>query len=175
VNYVNAADAWFQELMYDVYRIDRGDFDSFSSGNWDQMTRRNMPVVAINLDRRRYKGFELGSARQWIYQDLTLHILSEDPDERNQLLDVLSQQNDKTIWLYNLGLAKESGSYPFDLDYRGSPISGRKQYPDMIAPTGDGGYQYRGVKLGNIETRAVDSFGGRLHRGVLRVTVEGIL
>jgi hypothetical protein len=185
ISYVRASEPWFRELLFDSYRVDRDDFLAEGSGQWDQlaMTRRHMPVVAVELSTRRFEPYEIGGSAKLVYQDVIMYVLSEGEDDRNQIVDILSQQHDKTIWLYNRGRIKEGTdflgnpvSFPYDLDMNGSPISSPLQFPDLVAATGDGGFQYRKVVVGDMRVQVMDQvYQGRLYRGVLRTTFEGIV
>jgi len=177
VSYVRASEPWFRELLYDSYRIDRSDFLSEGSGQWDQLmsTKRHLPVVGVEVGGRRFEPYEIGGSFSYVFQDITMYVLSENEDERNQIVDILSQQHDKTIWIYNRGLLKDQNKYPPDLDIYGSPVANPLQFPELVAPTGDGGYQYRKVVLGDVRVQVMDQIHDQLYRGLLRTTFEGIV
>jgi hypothetical protein len=178
ISYVKGSEPWFRELLFDAYRIDRPDFFGEGSGQWDQIAknRRHLPVVAIEMGGRRFEPFEIGSSKNYVFQDAVIYVLAESEDERNQIVDIISQQHDKTIWIYHRGRLKESGTYPYDLNRLGSPIDSPLQFPQLVAPTGDGGFRYRKVVLGDMRVQVMDRLsGGRLWRGMLRTTFEGIV
>ena len=177
VSYVKSGDGYFQELLFESYRVDRNDFLASGSGQWDQLagSRRQMPVVGVELANRRYSPYELGSSQNYVFQDVIFYVLSESEDDRNQIVDTIAQQYDKTIWLYNRGLIKENDVYPVDLDYNGSPVSGAMQFPELVAETGNvGGFQYKKVALGNMGVTTMEYRNG-IWRGILRTTVQGII
>jgi len=176
ISYARATDPWFREILFDSYSIERSDRLVEGSGQWDQLSqmRRHMPVVGVELAARRYEGYELGSAQHYVYQDVVMYVLAESEDERNQIIDIISQQNNKTIWLYNRGRAKESATYPYDLDIYGSPVASPLQFPQLVAATGDGGHRYKTATLGDCRITGM-SLINSIYRGILRTTFESII
>lgn len=177
VNYVRATEPWFQELMFDSYKIDRTDYLISSSGQWGQLssTRRTLPVVGIELvNRQGFKGYELGGG-QYVYQDVIFYVMADNEDDKNQLVDILSMQNGKCIYMFNRGLLKESANYPYDLDYRGVPVDSPLQYTQLVAPTGDGGYRWRTAKFTNTKSDSMQAVNSWLYRGYVRTTCEIIM
>jgi hypothetical protein len=184
ISYVRANEPWFKELLFDSYRIDRNDFLAEGSGQWHQLaqTRRHMPVVGIELANRRFEPYEIGSSNHYVYQDVVMYVLTEDEDDRNQIVDILSQQHGKVIWTYNRGKIKDgtdflgnSVDFPYDLDMYGSPVTTPLQFTSLVAPTGDGGFRYRKVVMGDVRVQLMDQINGWLYRGLLRTTFEGIV
>ena len=109
-----------------------------------------------------------------MYQDVLLHVLSETKDERDKILDILGNQNDKVIWLPDRGLMKESAQFPVDIDYACRPVSNPMQYPEVIAPTGEGGFRWTNCMLQNANSQVMQTTNNWLYRGVVRLTCEAI-
>jgi hypothetical protein len=176
ISYTRASETWFQEILYDSWRIDRDDYLIQGSGQWDQLARnrRVMPVVGVELANRRFEPYEMGTLRNWVYQDVVMYVLAESEEDRNQIVDILSQQHDKTIWTYNRGLMKENATYPVDLDMNGSPVASPMQFPQLVAATGDGGFRYQKVAIGDMRVTQMEHQNG-VYRGVLRSTFQGVL
>ena len=177
LNVVKSEEHWFQELMYDSYRYDRADYMTAGSGNWDQLaqTRRQMPVVGVELvNRRGYKGYQLGGG-QWVFQDILFYVCAENSDDARQYADIFANQNDMTIWIPNRGLMKEDARYPIDLDYRGVPLANPMQFPQIVAPTGQGGFQWRKVQFTNTHEDGMEPVNNWLYRRVVRSSLEIIM
>jgi hypothetical protein len=111
-------------------------------------------------------GYQLGGG-QIVYTDILFHCIAEDEVTRNKLVDIVSLQNNKTIHLYNSNSINENNDYP--TDYRGVPVSGALQYPDLVE-------KYPGGKLFFKETVVQDmtSIDSNIYGGVVRITTEGI-
>ena len=167
---------WLQELMYGSLDVQRSDFRVAGSGSHNQLSeaRRQMPTIGIELSQRRgYQPYQLGGG-QFVYQDVLLYVLSEHKDERDKIINILSNQNDKVIELPDRGLMKESAQFPVDIDVFGRPVSNPMQYPNIIAPTGDGGFRWARCMLRNAQSQVMQTTNDWLYRGVVRITCESI-
>jgi hypothetical protein len=167
---------WLQELLYGSLQVQRSDWLVAGSGSHNQLAeaRRQMPTVGLELSQRRgYHPYQLGGG-QFVFQDVLLYVLAESKDERDKLLDVLGNQNDKVIVLPDRGLMKEGAQFPVDIDVKGRPVSSPMQYPSIVAPTGDGGFQWARCMLRNAQSQVMQSTNNWLYRGVVRFTCEAI-
>lgn len=163
---------WLQELMYGSLKVQR----VAGSGSHNQLAeaRRQMPTIGLELSQRRgYHPYQIGGG-QFVFQDVLLYVLAESKDERDKLLDILGNQNDKVIELPDRGLMKESAQFPVDIDVLGRPVSNPIQYPGMIAPTGDGGFRWARCMLQNAQSQVMQTTNNWLYRGVVRMTCESI-
>jgi len=167
---------WLQELLYGSLKVSRSDFLVAGSGSHNQLAeaRRQMPTVGLELSQRQgYHPYQLGGG-QFVFQDVLLYVLAESKDERDKLLNILSNQNDKVIWLPDRNLMKESVQFPVDIDVQGRPVSSPMQYPDIVAATGDGGFRWTSCMLRNAQSQVMQTTNNWLHRGVVRLTCEAI-
>jgi hypothetical protein len=172
MSFVRANEPWFRELMFDSYHIERKDFLAAGSGQWDQLAevRRQLPAVGIELvNRRGFRPYQIGGG-QWVDQDVLMYIVAENETDMNQWIDVLSFQNDRTVWLLNRKRMKEDVNYPLDLDYKGSPVSNAMQYPQLVKPTGQGGFAWTNVDMLDTRAETMESVNGWLYRAVVRST-----
>lgn len=172
-----AACPWFYDLMYEPYKVGRAEYLSAGSGSWAQLPeiRRQLPVIGIEVVDNRYQSpYALGGG-QWTTQDVLMYIASDNKVDRDQWIDVLSMQNDRTIWLPNRKLMKENGNYPLDLDYKGMRVTNPMQYPQLIAPTGDGGFAWTTALVGHTRAQMMDTVNNWLFRAVVRSSFTVIL
>jgi hypothetical protein len=151
IKVVNANDIpWFQEAHTRSFRVDDNAYIS-GSGIWSQtsQTRLELPVVAVEvLENKEYEGYQLGGS-QWVRNDVVLHIISEDDSMSYRLADILSQQKDKTIYIFDTN--RIAGNNAFSLNYDGSKSSNPMVYPDLVQHSGDGGYRYTdGLEAGKL-------------------------
>jgi len=104
---------------------DKGDF-AVSSEN-----RVQLPAVVIEtIARSDSKPFRLGDKSLIINQDILLHILADNPKDKNNIIDILRLQEDRTIWLYNTNEIIKSGLYP--LNYNGSKNLNGQNYETIV-------------------------------------------
>jgi len=177
MSFTPAHTPFFRELMYESHRIDRNDYLQMGSGAWGQISniRRSLPVIGVEIvPHRTYRPYQLGGG-QWVEQSVVLHIMADNDFEKNQWIDILSMQNDKTVYLINRKRLKESGNYPYDLDYRGVPVNNPTQYPLLTQPTGDGGYRWTKGYISDAIGQSLDPINGWLYRGMVTFTTTIIL
>ncbi len=171
--HVHRADTapWWDELQYGSLRPDDSHFGQTGSGDWSILAnhRVQLPAVIIEIvPRRDFEGYQLGDLTQWVNQDALLHVLAQSRWERNQLLDILSFQNDKTIWLFDSNLIAADTGFP--LDFRGMLLPNPNMYPHFVQV----GSKYRWKKCQFIDTRIseVRTMNPRLHEGTVRTTLR---
>ena len=178
-----ASENHIQELMYNSY--DMEDVNSYliaSSGIRNRLGERRvqMPVVALELvSSPARQPFQLGGG-EIVYNDMLFHIFAENEFDKNNIRDVLLNQNDKVFYLINRGLMQTKPGYPFQLNSLGYPNSNVKQYPDLVAPTGtwqtinDGGFRERSARWENVTSSDMGPVNGWLHRCTVRATFSVI-
>lgn len=164
---------WWRELQYDSYRVDDAQFAVHTSGSWGILSnhRVQLPAVVIEIvPRRKFEGYELGNWAMWVEQDVLFHIFSQTRQERNKLIDIISMQNDKTIFLYNINDVIENGK--FALDANGTYVSGSPMYPDLVESRGNGGFRQRKCLFQNTVVSEIESHNPSLHEGTIRMTMK---
>ena len=164
---------WFQELQFRSYRVDSSHYNQTTTGDWSigAQHRSQMPAIIIEaVSRGRSRPYELGNGSLVKEQDVLFHVVAETRSMRNTLLDIISQQNDKQIWLFNTNTVADDSAYP--LDYRGM-LSGTNMYPDLVGP--DSEYRWRKCFFKNANISEVESINPNLYQGVVRVTAEIII
>jgi len=155
INTTNASNIpWFRKGQTRSFRVDDSSY-IVNSGVWNDLAenRVQFPTVAVEAVGKNYKGYQLGGY-QYAYTDVVLHIISEDPRTAKRLASVLAEQNESDIYLFDTGKMGDDNRFP--LDYRGEIASGAICYPDLIKPTGDGGFRYTSKSQGG-KMRIYDS------------------
>ena len=163
---------WWDELQYNSMRVDDSTFSQISSGNWGSLAnhRVQMPAVVIEaVPRRTYQPYELGSAKNFITQDVLFHIVAESRWWRNQLVDIISVQKDKTLMLYDSDKLADAGAFP--LDYRGMAISPQYNYSGIVNTPS---YQFTSARITDMGVTEMESYNSRLYEGTVRASFEVI-
>lgn len=158
---------WWDEIQYDSYRVDDPTLDSVGSGNWQILANHRVQLPAVIIEavpRRSFRPYEMGNVSNYVYQDILFHVMAESRWFRNQLLDIISFEKDRTIWLYDNNLVADVTGYP--LDYRGMRV-GSNMYPDLVD-----NYRFKKARFYNMTVAEMQSPTSRLHRGVVRATLE---
>jgi len=169
--YVADQAPWFDELQHNSHRVDDSTYHSIGSGNWQILgnSRVQMPAVVIEaVPRRSFKPYEMGSVGNYVYQDVLFHVISESRWWRNQLVDIVSLEKDRTIWLYDNNLIASATGYP--LDHRGMTVDDPKMYSTLVDD-----YRYKMARFYNANVIEMESFSSRLHKGVVRATFEIVM
>jgi hypothetical protein len=162
---------WWDEIQYDSFRVDDPTLYNAGSGNWQILAnnRVQLPAVVIEaVPRRTLRPYELGSLGNYVYQDVLFHILSESRWWRNQLIDVISLEKDRTIKLYDNNQVADATGYP--LDYRGMRNSSPLMYPTLVD-----NYEFKLARYYNIIVTEMESPNSRFHRGTVRATFEVVM
>jgi hypothetical protein len=171
INVVYASNLpWLREFQYRTLEPNsfftnqnRGDFTLPAEA------RVQLPAIAVEVvPRRTFSGYQLGGG-QYIYTDVIFHCLAEDAYTRNQLLDIVSLQNEKIFFMFNSDKIAKSGAFP--LDYAGVPVSGALRYPEIIEQYSD---TKRQIRLRDMTVQNMDAVNTNFHGGVVRVTTEYI-
>ena len=162
---------WWDELQYDSLRPDNLHFSATSSGTWSILANHRVQLPSVILEivpRRDFEPYQLGDLTQWINQDVLFHVVSQSKWERNQLLDIISFQNDKTIWLFDSNLIAADTGFP--LDFRGMLLPNPNMYPHFVQ-TGSK-YQWLKCQFTNTNISEVRTLNSRLHKGSVRTTLR---
>lgn len=141
---------------------DKGDFSIGSEH------RVQLPAVVIETTARsNSRPFRLGDKSLYIEQDLLLHILSDNPQDKNNIIDILRVQEDRVIWLYNTDAVVKSGVFP--LNYNGSKNVNGQNYDTII---NEPLFQWNKCRLTKINISDITFTNMRMFGGVVRITNE---
>jgi len=141
INVIRSEDVPFlREGHTNSFRIDDSAYVS-NSGIWNNITQKRieLPCIAIETVKNLYnRPYQLGGGF-YSEGDVILHVITEDCGFADRIGNILVNQKDKVLLLFDSNYIKNNSYYP--LDYRGSIAQNAKTYPQMIAWSGDGGYR----------------------------------
>lgn len=169
--YVADQAPWWDELQYDSFRVDDATFSSVGSGNWQLLANHRVQLPAIVIEavpRRSFRPYEMGTVGNYVYQDVLFHILAESRWWRNQLVDVVSLEKDRTIWLYDNNSIADVTGYP--LDFRGMTVTNPTMYPTFVDD-----FRFKRARIFNSSVTEMRSPNSRLYVGTVRSTFEIIM
>lgn len=156
---------WLREIQYRTLDLNKIDNSSFTL---PPEMRIQLPAIAVEVvPRRTMKGFQLGGG-QWVYTDVLFHCIAEDEITRNNLIDIVSFQNDKNIVFFDSDSVVKSGDAP--LDYRGVPVSGALRYPELVSTHSSFKAQFT-----NSNVQGMELINSNFYTGIVRSTLEVIL
>ena len=110
---------------------------------------------------------ELGSTANILRQDLLLHIFTENPVHRNNIVDILLKQKDKALNLYNINKVVKNNIQ--SLNYRGEANISRLNYDQIV---NNDYYALKRCYIHDAVLSELQSFSASLHHGVVRWTME---
>lgn len=140
---------WLRLAQNDSFRIDDTDFLS-GSGLWSNYgeTRIQLPTIAIEVLTGKKQGFQIGGG-QYTRNRVNFFVIGEDKATVDRLANIIDNQREKTIYLYDSNKMASDGKFP--LNQFGTPNSGFLTYPALVQYSGDGGYRLtRGVLWGKL-------------------------
>jgi len=159
---------WVREVQYRTQDVPSS-FDTDGKGDYEMPPemRLQLPAIAVEIvPRRRYRGYQVGGG-QFTYTDVLFHCVAQDGTMSNKLVDIVANQNDKTIFMFNSNTMAASGAFP--LDYQGVPVSGAKEYPSIIEDYAD-----KRLRFTNSKGSEVKMINTNFNAGIVRITAEVI-
>jgi hypothetical protein len=98
---------------------------------------------------------------------MLLHVLSDTPNQKNNIIDVIRLQEDRVIWLYNTKEIINSGIYP--LNYNGSKnINGQNYYTIVNNPN----YRWIRCQITDVNISEINFTNIRMYGSVIRLSNE---
>jgi hypothetical protein len=159
---------WLAEVQYRSLDLS-SNFNTVKKGDFElpSESRVQLPAIAVEIvPRRTLRGYQLGGG-QFVETDVLFHCLAEDEFTRNKLIDIVSLQNDKTIYMFNSNNIANSGDFP--LNYMGVPCSGALRYPELLEK-----YPRGSLRLKNSIVQGMDLINSNFYAGIVRLTAESI-
>jgi hypothetical protein len=166
---------WLRELQFMSTRADNIQWTQLGNtdlGEWTIGTHKRIQLPAIVIESTSSgvaQPYEVGNNTLRLMRDVYFHIFAETHHDRNDALDVVSLQTDRTLKLFDTDLVISNGLYP--LDYRGYKVNSNT-YEDIVA---NDSVFYRYVHLMNTTIIDTAPIHPRLFYGLVRTTCEIIL
>jgi hypothetical protein len=158
---------WFSLLQYSGPSTTKN-IDRLANGSWKIGKNQIVQLPAIiveSLPRSRSRPHEIGSGGLILEQDFAFHILADNKNDRNKIIDILRLQQDLVIWLFDTNALMKDDKYP--LNYNGSLKNSPLMYPAIIDE-----YPWKKCWMRNINVFDVESIDPNMHRAVVRMTAE---
>jgi hypothetical protein len=132
--------------------------------NFPELTAK-LPIIAIEpLVERKHSGYQLGGG-QILKTTVLFHCIAENDTTRNILLDIVSFQNDKSIYFFNSTQIAQNGDFP--IDYKGTPIPGALNYKELVTE-----YPSYLARFSNVSLTKSETKNNSLSVGVVKLAVE---
>lgn len=165
---------WLMEMQQDSLRPDRTnwtDFHNVDKGEWAVGPHQRIQLPAIVIEagpRRSADPYEMGSTAKWVDQDILFHVISENKFERNNIVDILANQEGNTLYLYKPHDVADSGFFP--LDFQGMVVDNPRMYPNVVDTS-----LWKKCWVTQTAVSSVDTRSPFIHMGIVRTTFQVIL
>jgi hypothetical protein len=141
---------------------DKGDFSIGSEH------RVQLPAVIIEtIASSKSEPFRLGDKSLIITQDILLHVLADNRNDKNNIVDTIRLQEDRVIWLYNTNTVVRSGVYP--LNYDGSKNITGQNYNIIID---NDNYKWLTNRIKDINISEINFTNIRMYGSIIRLSNE---
>ena len=169
-NYTDAK--WWQQLQYNtndnsqhLNQTNKGDF------NLTAKNRAQLPAIIIEtVARGTADPFRLGDKSLRITQDFIFHIVADNYDDRNNLLDILRLQEDKVLIFYDVDKVVENEIHA--INYDGTLNPNRVNYNEIVS---DSQYTWNSCRLKDMVVSEVQSVNADLYEANIRTSAEIII
>lgn len=164
--YKSSESSWWKEVQQLTYNpaAFKANGDSSITANH----RIQLPSILVELSPRTQQiPRQLGTTQNIIIQDVLLHILAENPVQRNNLIDILMLQKDKSFYMYNINKVVQNNVY--GVNYKGQINNSGLNYDRIVA---NPEYQEYYTYIKDAYLSEVSSLSSSLHNGIVRWSVE---
>jgi hypothetical protein len=155
---------WWKEVQAETYNPANykpsGDY-SITANN-----RAQLPAIVIEtIPRTVLLPHQLGTAENIVIQDIFLHVFTENPTHRNNLLDILVAQKDKAFNLYDIDMVNKLKIYPLN-------IYGNINPTGLNFPALSNNYKKYWCTIKDSTIGEINNISSKLFNGIVRWSVE---
>lgn len=166
---------YFSELQYGSANPANGQFLLENDGTWSigALKRVQMPCIILGaVPRGSSRPYELGNGSLTMTRDILFVVIAETNHERNKLVDIISQQSDKDLYIFNIDEVNQDDAFPLDAN---GDIANANQLSDLLKHPSNGGYRWRDCVLTKAVVSEFQSLHPKLFMGQVRTTTEVVL
>lgn len=133
--------------------------------------RAQMPCVIVEvIPGNTYRPYQLGSTTFLASQDIMLHIFTENPIEKQNIVDIIKLQKDRTLLLYDLKKVVKDKVY--ELNSNGSINNGRINYENLV---NNSAYFWKYSSFEDVKSIDNETVQSNLYYNTTRITVKTVL
>lgn len=133
--------------------------------------RVQMPAIVVDIiPGNSYKPYELGTKVFLASQDILLHVFTENAIDKQNIVDIIKLQKDKTIYLYDLKKVVKDQVY--EINSNGSLNNNGKNYPALL---GDSAYFWRYASVEDVKSIDNETLQNNLFYNTTRITIKTVL
>ena len=164
---------WLSRPVPNYARIDNSTYAQLGSGDYSEMPERKiqLPTIAVEVNAiASTRGHSLGTGYRYAKNNVLFHILSDNDGTCKKLADILVDQKDKTIFMFDSNKIADSGAYP--LDSRGMKRSEAINYPTMVS---DSGYVWNKLLFKETNAQNTQRLKDNIYYTVVKIETDIVL
>jgi hypothetical protein len=171
VNVFPASDLpFFKNVQSLSNRSDSSQFTMRGSGDWALFGEKRVQLPAIAIDVmpvHNTKPYQLGGGK-WMHNNIVFYVISKNAWEAKNMLDIIAEQDDLSINLFNPNAALSSGVYPFDAsNYLRPQALPSGMYPQLVS-----NFKYKDCYIFNTGSPELNQINQDLVLGTIKCTTE---
>jgi hypothetical protein len=169
IKFANSDSVESREIHERTLQVD----SNFTNGSGEKVQfERNkiqLPAVIVEIIPKKSfpKGTQLGGGH-YLEQSVLMHVFAETPTERNKIIDIIVNQHDSNIVIYDMNKLAENDMYPLNLDGTIANHATRN-YNNLVGIASQ--YGYRQGIFKKIESQE-QNYIGNLFGGIAKVVLE---
>jgi hypothetical protein len=164
---------WWNQIQTRSYRVDNSHMSQTGSGAWSILSNNRVQLPCVVLEvvpRGSSRPYELGNGVMEVQRDMLFHIVAETRNMRNNLMDFIAQQTDKTIWLLDTNDVAEADAFPLNMD--GAIATGGMSYDELVDVED---YRYRKCYMEESYISEVQTLDANLYEATVRTSMQVIV
>lgn len=162
---------WLEEIQFASFRPDNVQFTQLSAGVWavGSQHRLQLPCVVVETAPKgnSARGYQLGDGSLIVSRDVLFHVCAESKRERSRITDIIANNIDKVILMYDVDEIAKNEDYPLDMN---GELQGSKMYPQLVQE-----YVTRQCWMKKAVLSDIRTYSPYFHFSTIRVTCEVIL
>jgi hypothetical protein len=165
---------WLRTVQYNTFRSDSDQYMLFGSGTWGNIGNNSvhLPAVIYEVQDGHFEPYALGGGTK-AYNEILFHVVAEDGVTADRIADILANQYEKTMFLFDVDYLANSGVFP--LDHLGRLNDGAKTYPQLVEAKEDGGFRWRKFTIEDTTKQPRTVINNNLYDRTVRMTTSTVL
>lgn len=164
--------SWWQEFQMNSYRLDNIEFNETSTGNWSIFSQNRVQLPAIIIEtypKGTCKNWSLGSRTKEINRETFFHIYAENKLDRDNIMDIISLETDRKIWLFDINKMNKDNISIFDYQNK---IINNFSYDDLVSVSK---YKWKKCFMKNSIGFNINQITPTLYQAIIKKTMNIII
>jgi len=164
--------SWWQEFQMNLYKFDTNNFTQIDKSNWSLFSQNKIQLPAIIIEtypQGTCKNVSLGTNTKNVRREIFFHIYAENKLDRDNIMDIISLETDRQIWLFDINKMNRNKISIFD---HKNEIINDLNYNDLIESST---YRWKQSFLENGIGVNINQITPTLHQAVVKKIINIML